>query len=392
MRIGGNNVNSFERKASEQANPLTFLKQETSEGERNGFEAVGKYIVTLLEEDGVEESQDISLLITTYFSTVVEQIEDLEIGHPLCQYGIAIMKACFKRNRLMEPAMIEFYLWYRVKESNFSVCKKIDLITSPHPDHFGNFQTSTGTMQIYYRYLEERFRPALEKFPITDEKKRNEFLNQAFLQMLSHELGHVNDAEKIEQLTKQKDILELLADQEDHFFNYWYRSGLVRLVVGETYYNECHENFLNEIRADLFSYLDFSIQVNGLFKDAFSEESLYRRFRWYADNIVSLYTMSTEEGLKGTSPMQKFDLFFETVLPGVYSPASSINETEVKEGIPMIERLLLGDMIPNDGMKKLVQIAKGQQRTMNLYADLQAITYSQNPSVFSETEKGSTRK
>ena len=147
-------------------------------------------------------------------------------------------------------------------------------------------------------------------------------------------------------------------------------------AVGWHTYNAHHGSFIHENRADLFSILDVSSQIDKHFKTSFSKEMLQSFVRYNASIIVKFYTKGqVENDICMLSPMEKFDDFFKQYLPNYdgeiqFKKINSItNHTEEE----ILHSLLLGDSIPKPILVGLAKLSTKDSPSIDFSFELQNI-------------------
>lgn len=133
--------------------------------------------------------------------------------------------------------------------------------------------------------------------------------------------------------------------------------------MGEEEYRKNHGKFISEVRADIFSIIDFGIQTNSLFKGAFSQELLGRTNGTDASRIIEFYTLKTEANLKITSPIQKFITFYNQ------NSKAKITKQEFADQ-DIMSNLLLGNDIPYEVLIEINKIATGKVVTTDIYGEI----------------------
>jgi len=362
----------------------------------NELEKIGKEIETLIFECGNDKySQDIEDVIDSYLSKTINNIDKVDVDNPIIKSCVSMINYNNKCHRLMNQKMIKFYILYRIKDLNLSPhCREIIITEVDNPEIFGDFQNSTGTLRIFHNYLETRFRPLIEQNDFTDEDALMDLLNITFFQMISHELSHVIDEKRINEYREnnnQEPFIEKVKKVD--FLNYWYRNGILKLFSGDNY-RQNHGKLIEENRADLFSFIDSSIQLNQNFSAGFTEILLQNFSRNNATRIINFYTEQTKTGTNIVTPMQKFDIFFQQLLPNEKDFLFSNITTDVENNEQaIINNLLMGNVIPNNVLEGILKIANGQRITTDLYSDLQSIINEAcNLNVDSELDVGITKK
>ena len=135
-------------------------------------------------------------------------------------------------------------------------------------------------------------------------------------------------------------------------------------------YNKFHGNFLEEVRADIYSIFDSSIQINKYFKNVFPEELLQSINRVNAKDIIKFYTEEKKTEIKRITPIEKFDTFFKQYLQ---TQEKDIPQKDLEEELSfdeIINRLLIGTKIPEYVVDVFYKIANGEIITTDIYAEL----------------------
>ena len=130
-------------------------------------------------------------------------------------------------------------------------------------------------------------------------------------------------------------------------------------------YRNNHDCFLSENRADMFSYIDFAIQTNKIFRDTFKGEILEKISSYNALGIIEMYTEITDKGRKVVSPVRKFYDFFQQQTKNKYPQKKIKNDSS-----NLLANLLEGDNIPLEIIVEINKIATGERKTTNLYQEI----------------------
>ena len=200
------------------------------------------------------------------------------------------------------------------------------------------------------------------------EDLRIDYLNLMELQMLSHEFGHIEKHREVEIFQQGFNDYGLLLKNTSIYG--WYKNAILKIFLGSEMYNKFHGNFLEEVRADIYSIFDSSIQINKYFKNVFPEELLQSINRVNAKDIIKFYTEEKKTEIKRITPIEKFDTFFKQYLQ---TQEKDIPQKDLEEELSfdeIINRLLIGTKIPEYVVDVFYKIANGEIITTDIYAEL----------------------
>lgn len=304
--------------------------------------------------------EDLASLINDYLSRLDSSREDnLSLGISMIGYAL-------KNHVLLSDTMITFYILSRIKELGLEdMCENI-LSDPKESSTFGYYQASTKTLCMYSNYLKTRFAPIFKENKIEEEKDISDFLNLIMIDSISHELGHVFRNKEVEKISTMQDDEQI--GQSSYY--YWYKNGLVMTLKTQKY-EQFHDQFIEENRADLFMIFDSEKTIQKYFKDCFSKEQIQNLCRMHANQIVRFYTEKKEGKWYMKSPTKKFDEFCHSFdIRDDLLPEFPKTQTEnTKESI--MKNLLLGDHIPLYLLKEIQKIASGKIETENIYINIE---------------------
>lgn len=345
--------------------------------------SIGTKITSLLEfsEDYTE---DIRILIDAYIERIIEKDKEINISNNINAIGIKMMNYYYKNHKKLSDKLMEFYIRFRLKDLNLQNCCKRIIISKDNKNIFGRHHELTNTLEIFSNYLIKRLREIFNKQNFTDENVINDFVNLWELEMLSHELGHIVRYKEWKEFETKKEFLK-----DNSSLYYWYKDHLLHLLVGDEQYDQFHENFIEENRADLFAIFDSSMQINQYFKDSFSKTQLQNFCKQNAEDVIKFYTIHNENSESTIrTPMQKFDEFFNLYLP--VEEKYLIRQDKNSNNI--MNNLLLGDEIPKYVLTEFAKIASGETPTDNLYKETLRIIDEAQYFNLEEASKQSNRK
>lgn len=194
-----------------------------------------------------------------------------------------------------------------------------------------------------------------------NEMIQNRFFNYEYIFSVLHELGHVTKAKAKESIFNSNSIDDCM--KNPLFFYYFYNGDL--MLSNRKLYELKHDLFIEEVRADLFSIMNFSAQTNHLLKGVFSENYLVQLNAYHASKIVKFYTAKTEKGRKVISPTKQFIEFYNENMPK--EEQISFLDTEDTN---IMNNLLLGNKVPFEVIVEINKIATGKRITTNLYEEI----------------------
>lgn len=323
---------------------------------------IGIKVEKLLENSSTY-SEDIDRLINCYLDKVIEKNKEINIESDINRTGIFILNYCLKNHKRLNSNMLKFYILFHLKELDLDkYCKEIILTEKLDEKSFcfGDYQPSIGRLRIFTDYLDKNIRLENE----VCEDLRTDYLNLMGLQMLSHEFGHIEKHKEVEKFQRQFDDYEKLP--KNTYIYGWYKNLMLKLLFGHEKYIEFHGNFLEEVRADIFSIFDSTIQINKYFKNSFSEELLQSLNRENAKDIIKFYTEEKDSKIEFITPIEKFDNFFKQFLP---TKEKAIPLGKLEENLSfdeIINRLLLGTQIPEYVLDIMYKIENGEIITTDI--------------------------
>lgn len=332
------------------------------------LDIIGKEVLNIIN-NATEITENIETMEYTYLQTLIGNIDFLELDSEAIKIGLELMKMQMKKCQLLTTTMVEFYLYYRVKELNLeSVCKNI-VVTLGKSNKFGHYSYNGdilkgGTLRIYYEYLINIYQRCNQTLKY---KEINDVININFIEFLSHELNHALKMQYFENIYQKYDELQsygiFLKNREA---NYSIRNSALLHKIGEDYH-KYHDTFINEAQADLFSFFDSNKQMLTIFKDCYPKYIIENMVGLCAKRIVDFYT--NDDGTM-LSPMEKFDAFYLEHIGDEVQPIATDENPDI------MNSLMMGDKIPLDVYAFLQKIANGEIKTIDLYQTL--TTYLQN--------------
>lgn len=327
---------------------------------------LGNKIEKFLEGNPIY-NEGIDLLINYYLSIVIEKYKEIDLENDINRVGIAIMNSCIKNHKRLSHNMLKFYILFHLKELDLDeYCKEI-IVTENTDDKsfaFGDYQQNIGRLRIFTDYLDKNIKFNDE----VPEDLRIDYLNLMELQMLSHEFGHIEKHREVEIFQQGFNDYGLLLKNTSIYG--WYKNAILKIFLGSEMYNKFHGNFLEEVRADIYSIFDSSIQINKYFKNVFPEELLQSINRVNAKDIIKFYTEEKKTEIKRITPIEKFDTFFKQYLQ---TQEKDIPQKDLEEELSfdeIINRLLIGTKIPEYVVDVFYKIANGEIITTDIYAEL----------------------
>lgn len=280
------------------------------------LDRIGIEILQLLQNNP-KRTENFDTILNLYLSTVIENIEALDLESNSIKVCFAIMKLQMKQHQILTMKMIEFYLYARLKELNLtSICRNIIVtldVGEEESKEFGYYTMDGdilkgGTLRINYEYLINIF-SRVNKTTNISEKQLNDVININFLEMLSHELGHAMDIQNFFKTTENLDEIEwLMTTYTNKQCNYHLRNDKLQDKIGNKEYGKYHNIFIKEVRAYLFAFFDSNKQLITNFNDCYPKYIVENTLSAYAKRIVAFYTSKDGTML---SPMEKFDVFYK---------------------------------------------------------------------------------
>lgn len=343
------------------------LKLELNSDNKEELSIIGDEIKELIKLYP-EYFEDVEYLLNNYLCYISQDYYSMGLRDLIDTNIVPIMNYYLKNHKTLNNDTLKCYILFHLKELNLQdYCKNV-IIDDSDSNIFGYYQESTKELRIYSKYLSKRYIPVLNENNVVDEKTINDFLNLNMLTNISHELGHIVRGKEFEEFKKRK--TSFLDIKSDYALYYWFKNGTLRLFVGNDRYYQLHDEFIEEVRADIFSILDSNRVINEHFKDAFPQDLLERNCLWNAQRIVNFYTEKNENGISISTPMKKFDKMFTTMCPNEENKSLSRELEENASSSEVINNLLLGDTVPYYLLKHLFKIKSGQIITTNIYDEL----------------------
>lgn len=359
------------------------LKIELNSDNKEELSVIGDEIRNLIEQYPMY-SEDVEYLLNNYLCYISQDYYNIGLGDLIDINIISIMKYYLKNHQILNNDTLKCYILFHLKELNLqNYCKNI-IVDDSDSNIFGYYQESTKELRIYSKYLSKRYSPILKEYNIVDEKSINDFLNLNMLIYISHELGHVVRGRKTEKF--QKDKKNYLDIKDDCELYYWFKNGILHFFAGNDGYHQLHDEFIEEMRADIFSILDSNKVINRYFKDAFPQNLLENNCQWNAHKIISFYIEKDENSVSISTPMKKFDKMFATICPKEENKSLSNVLEENASPSEIINNLLLGDNVPYYLLKHLFKINNGQIITANIYDELLNIIYQKQGETVEENK------
>lgn len=296
-------------------------------------------------------------IINVYLDYIIYSIKNISNDDDIIKYSLEMLKEQIKNHKLLSENMLEFYALYRVKELNLE--EYIDNVYVTHQDvtnSIAYYTKKEKCIRIFYERFIKMYKQEQE-YGIP-EGDLTDIINQNLIQVIAHELKHVIDEKRINQLIKNSNENAPFLKQE------LYRLFL-RIMNDDHIYRNNHDCFLSENRADMFSYIDFAIQTNKIFRDTFKGEILEKISSYNALGIIEMYTEITDKGRKVVSPVRKFYDFFQQQTKNKYPQKKIKNDSS-----NLLANLLEGDNIPLEIIVEINKIATGERKTTNLYQEI----------------------
>ncbi len=310
------------------------------------------------------KTEDIETAEHVYLRTLIENIDFLDLKSDAIKYGLDLMTMQMQHHEVLTNEMVEFYLYYRIKELNLKdTCKNV-FVSAEESNVFGYYTLEGnglkgGTLKIYSKYLTNLFGKYTKKWT---REGINDIINLNYIRMLSHELKHNLKMQKCGKKLENSDAIQFFNQiGTNKEINYYTRNSILQNRVGKEIYRNNHKTFIEEVEADLFAIFDANFQLLIDFEGAFPKYILENFVSGNAEDIVSFYT--NEEGIM-LSPMEKFDIFYKANIGDEEDPIVE------EENPDIMNSLITGDKIPLDVFEFLQKIAKGEIKTTDLYKTL----------------------
>lgn len=330
-----------------------------------------------------EYSEGTQIVLKNYLKIISENIRKLSKDDKVILYSLNIIRETLKKEILLTAEMLEFYTLYRAKELGLEeYLKEVDTTWEYSKNTFAFYYPVGKRIKIYYKYIVDLYSNAYKKMKedkdpqkLMENNSLNSILNIEFLREMSHELNHVITSKRMHLIEQTKKI------EDNVFYNQIMQNLILRHnAKADKIYDNEHENFIEENIADIFSYIDFAILSNNLFKDCFPKEKLQNTNAIHAGNILDFYTIKKDNQLIMVSPMEKFIQFYNNQKLS-HAPAISLKDTTDNT---IISNLLSGNPIPLEVLKGIGKIACKKTVTENLYEEILKIIKEYNETLQDE--------
>lgn len=316
---------------------------------------IGLKILDLVK-DQLNYSDDIAFLINFYFSKILK----ITLNEDICVIGIQLMNYFIKNHIPFSNEIIEFYILFHIRDLNLNDYLKKLIVSNENTNYFGSYQESTGTLKISNNYIKKSMDFMIHKQNNFEKETMNDSFNWLTLYMISHELSHIL---RLKEFKEWKESLAKENLKDNKSLYYWYKDSNLHLFLGHEKYHQMHDLFIEEVRADIFAILDSSIQIEKYFKASFPEPLLKKICASNAQQIINFYFSKNDK--KFTTPIQKFDIFYNSYFPKEQKSFESELSNE-----SVINNLLLGDQIPESILKELFIIANEEKIVTNIYEEI----------------------
>lgn len=316
------------------------------------FKNLSSKLLTILSI-GNYEYVNINLISKIFFDYFNNNIEKFEIDDSAYKCAFEFMNYNIKNNLELNSDMLEFYTKYRVQNLNLqNFIRKVRINEKLGTNEVGFFNYLTRELSINISVLKKSLIEFFEKANVPPSRYIN-IINIEALFTISHEIGHARTWENYFSRTRCR----LLAD------NYFIKSNELRDEINYEEYENNHENFITENRADLFAIMDLSVQIDKYLKNSFSESTLSLFMKTRAHSIIKMYTF--EDGNKKIikSPIQKFEDFLEKTSRNLTQSEKII----YSDNDYIMKKLVFGFPIPTEILTKIRLIATGVIKTTNIY-------------------------
>lgn len=310
-------------------------------------------------------SEDVVSVIDEYVITVANVGKEMNINSPILQKGMDLVKNAMSKNILLSPYMLKMYTLYLAKKLDLDdYVRDIYISMEEKASKRGTYKASSKKLTIYYDHILHVFNRVFQKLQVTDQTSLNITCNREYISTLFHELGHVVEQKRVDSIyqSSSEDVA-----MKDPLFSSWFYNGELSIFNRELYELK-HDLFIEEVRADLFSIMNFYMQTNGLLKGVFNENYLANTSVYNAKKIIEFYTVKTEKGRKVISPMRQFiDLYNQNMPENKHIQYIDKNERSI------MENLILGFDVPIEIIREINKIATGKIITTNLYEEINRI-------------------
>lgn len=346
------------------------------------LEHIGEELVKIVIKEK-EYSEGTRMVIRNYLKIISENIRTLSKDDKIVVHSLDTIRETIKKEALLTPEMLEFYTLYRTKELGLEeYLKEVVTTYEESDDTFAFYYPAGKLMKIYYKHVVDLYHNAYNKMKKDDiheqlikKNSLNSILNIEFLRAISHELNHVITSKRMHLIEKTRKI-------DDNSF---YNQIVLNLILknnakADKLYHNKHGGFIEENIADIFSYLDFAILANRLFKDCFPKEKLRNTNAINAGHITDFYTEKKDNQIAMVSPMEKFIQFYNDEKLS-HVPEISLKNTSNNT---IISNLLSGNPIPLEILNNIIRIANGEIITENLYEEILKIIKEYNESLQNE--------
>lgn len=347
---------------------MLVLKFELNSDNKEELSNIGDEIKELIKLYPVY-SEDVEFLLKNYLFYISHDYYNIGLKDLIDTNIIPIMNYYLKNHKVPNGDILRCYVLFHLKELNLQgYCKNVIVDDDFDFNIFGYYKESTKELRIHSKYPSEIFSPFFKENNIIDEKTINGILNLDMLMGISHELGHIVRDKELKEFQKRKD--SSLEIKNDCALYYRLKNGILHSFIGHDRYCQLHDEFIEEVRADIFSILDINQVINKHFKDAFPKDLLEWICSLNAHAIINFYTEKDENGIIISTPMKKFDKMFATMCPNEENKSLSKELGENASPSEIINNLLLGDNVPYYLLNHLLKISNGQIITANIYDEL----------------------
>lgn len=325
---------------------------------------IGEDVNSLVKEQEIY-SEDVLSVIDEYVITVTNNGKEMDINNPVLQKGIDLIKNVMGKNILLNTFMLKMYTLYMIKQLDLDdYVQDIDISMEENVLKRGSYRASTKKLTIFYGHILSVFNCAFQKLQDMNQVARNIVCNREYIEVLFHELGHIVEQKKVDSIVQSCSVDACM--QDSLFLGWWYNGKL--LLSSREFYELKHDAFICEVRTNLFSMMQFSMQTNGLLKGAFDESYLANVSAHNAEKIVAFYTEKTEKGRKVISPFRQFIELYNQNIP----ENEQIQYTD-KNDRSIMENLMLGFDVPMEIIREIHKIATKKVITTNLYEEITKI-------------------
>lgn len=317
----------------------------------NNLRILGKEILETFKIDKNEKEVNI------YLDYVISNIKDIDKDDDIIKYCLEILSEQIKSHNLLTESMVGLYSLYRVKELKLEAyIENIYIAFQSNKKTIAYYSKREKCIKLFYK----NFAQTYQEVKSVPKREAADILNAKLIQTISHELRHAIDDKRLDQITK-------IDTEGNTFLRQELYDKLMRVENDDQIYKNNHDHFLCENRADIFSYIDFAIQTNKIFKDAFDKERLEIISSNNAASIIEMYVEITEKGMKVISPAKKFHNFF---IKQMKAEEVMQKYAGKKEAETILANLMDGENIPLEVVEETYNIALGTRKTTNLYQEI----------------------